>query len=421
MKESYVRIRGGKCLKGFVRTSGAKNSTLPLLFSTLLAKGTHEFHNVPRLKDVDATLQLLKSLGLSFKKEEDKIQIVNYGEVGTIPATDSVRSMRASILCLGPLLTKFKKAQLPFPGGCVIGSRPIDLHIKALKTLGASIKEEDSFIIAEAPKGLKGNSIHFDFPTVGGTENILLASVLAKGKTKISNAACEPEILDLIIYLNSMGACITRVSEREFSIEGVSLLKPKSPHVVIPDRIEAGTLLLAGAMTFGEVEVTHCNPQDLTFFIKKLEETGCSLQIAPHSLSIKSKSSLKAVNIETRVYPGFPTDLQAQFMAYMTQLEGESHIKETIFEKRFKHVEELRKLRAEITLGAHQMASIKGPVSLKGANIQATDLRASAGLILGGLVAEGETKVFKVYHLQRGYENLPFKLQSLGADISLIN
>lgn len=421
MSQPYIKVQGGKSLQGSVKTSGAKNSVLPLFFSTLLAKGVHEFHNVPQLKDTTVALDILKFLGLSVKTEEDKVQITNHGTAGTEPDIHLVKSMRASILCLGPLLAKYQKAKLCFPGGCVIGERPIDLHLKGLRALGADIKEEGGTIIAEAKEGLKGSTIQFDFPTVGGTENLILASVFAKGKTKLCNVACEPEILDLVSYLNSMGAQIKYSGEREFIIEGVSSLNQKNPHSVIPDRIEAGTLLLAGAITFGEVEVTHCRPTDLQSLINKLEESGCLLKIGSQSISIKTKDSLKNVHLETQAYPGFPTDLQAQFMAYMTQLPGESSVTENIFEQRFKHVEELKKLNANIRLKNSKVACIKGSTKLLGASVEATDLRASASLILAGLVAEGETRVFKTYHLERGYENLPEKLQSLGADVSLIS
>ena len=421
MKERYIKIQGEKTLSGSVKASGAKNSALPLLFSTLLAKGVHEFHNVPNLKDVSVALNILKSLGLSFHQEKDKVQITNPDSLNTSPCEESTRDMRASILCLAPLLVRSKKVNMSLPGGCVIGKRPIDLHLKGLRALGANIKIEDQFIIAEAPKGLRGSSIYFDFPTVGGTENLLLASVLAEGKTILKNVACEPEVLDLITYLNLMGARIKRIQEREFSIEGVASLKPPASYSVIPDRIEAGTLLLAGAITHGEVEVTHCNPDDLKSLTDKLTEAGCQIKTSSCSLFVKASGLLKSVNIETEVYPGFPTDLQAQFMAFMTQLNGVSFIKENIFEQRFRHVKELRKLKAQINLQDHQTASIKGPIAMEGTEVEATDLRASAGLILGGLIARGETKVFKIYHLERGYENLSRKLQSLGADIHLIN
>ena len=420
-KEPYIRLRGGKSLSGSVKTSGSKNAILPLLFSTLLAKGVHKFENSPQLKDVSTALNLLKSLGLSVLQEQDKIQVINKDLSYMNLCETSVKSMRASILCLGPLLAVHKKVKIPLPGGCVIGKRPVDLHLKNLKLLGAEIKIEDEFIIASASHGLKGASISFDFPTVGGTENLLLASVLAQGKTILKNASCEPEVLDLISYLNLIGARVERSQEREFTIQGVSSLKPKASfYSVIPDRIEAGTLLLAGAISQGEVKVSHCCPEHLKSLSDKLEESGCLVTISSDSISLKVNQPLKSVNINTEVYPGFPTDLQAQFMAFMTQLNGESYVKENIFEERFKHIKELKKMQAQIKLRDSHTASVHGPTDLSASVVEATDLRASASLILAGLIAKGETKICEIHHLERGYENLPLKLQSLGADIRLI-
>ena len=412
-----LRIIGGSCLKGSVRVSGAKNAVLPLLFSTLLAEGEHEFHNVPRLTDVETATDILISLGLSVRREGSVLQVITPSDFGDRPSPPAVQKMRAGILCLGPLLACRRSAQLPLPGGCVIGKRPVDLHLKGLRRLGASIEVKNGIIYANAKRKLKGGDIVLDFPTVGGTENLLTASATAEGTTRIKNIALEPEVFDLISYLRKTGARISvQADRRECVIEGVEKLSPPGPHRVIPDRISAGTFLLAGAVTGGELSVRDCEPQRLTALTHKLKECGFAVEEEKTQLVLKSSSIRKSVNIKTRYYPGFPTDLQAQFMALMTQLKGVSALEETVFENRFRHVRELKRLKAEIEVTG-QTARIRGPVTLKGAPVAATDLRAGAGLALAGLVAEGETLILSTHHLTRGYDNLHGKLKSLGADI----
>ena len=415
-----LKIKGGTALQGVVRVSGAKNSILPLLFSALLAEGEHEFHNVPCLTDVKMAEDILTSLGLSVKQEGAVLRVITPAELGKCPAPAAVKKMRAGILCLGPLLARGNEVQLPLPGGCVIGKRPVDLHLEGLRKLGASLKMEEGFIHAKAEKGLKGGGvISLKFPSVGGTENLLMAAVLAEGKTRIQNSALEPEIFDLISYLRKMGALITQTTPRELLIEGVKkLTPPPSSHSVIPDRIEAGTLLIAGAITGGEVALENCEPTHLTALIHKLKECGFIVKTEGPQLILKNSSVRESASIKTLPYPGFPTDLQAQFMALMTQLEGISSLEETVFENRFRHISELRRLKARIEV-TNQRVAIKGPVLLKGGNVEATDLRAGAGLVLAGLVAQGETSVFSTHHLMRGYDNLHGKLQTLGAKIEL--
>ena len=416
--EPFIKIKGGAALQGEVSVSGAKNSVLPLLFSTLLAKGLHEFHNVPQLKDVFTAANILRSLGLEVKREGSSLQVKNPGNLGTKPQASFVTDMRASVLCLGPLLTCFQQCEMPPPGGCSIGERPIDLHLKGLRALGAKIEIQEGSILATADRGLKGTSIHFDFPTVGGTENLILAAVKAKGMTVLKNIAIEPEIFDLIEYLKSLGAKIKKTGQREMTIEGTEVLEPKKPYFVIPDRIEAGTLLLAGAITGGEISIKKCRPQHLRALLEVLESCGWKISQEQDKIQLKGTGKTQGLHIETAVYPGFPTDLQSQFIALMTQLNGLSSLKENIFERRFRYVEELKKMGAQIEIKDQRTALIKGNQILKGTEVKATDLRASAGLVLGGLVAEGETTIFRVEHLFRGYENLHLKLQSLGASIS---
>ncbi|MCB0351095.1 MAG: UDP-N-acetylglucosamine 1-carboxyvinyltransferase [Bdellovibrionales bacterium] len=408
-------VKSGHQLNGEVAASGAKNSALPLLFSTLLAEGEHVFHNVPKLKDIDSTCQLLNLFGcetqhdgqvLRVKVNRLKSQLANY---------DVVRKMRASILCLGPLVAKYGEAQVSLPGGCAIGTRPIDLHLEGMAALGAEITQESGYVVAKT-KQLIGGDILFETVTVGGTENIMMAASLAKGTTRIENAAKEPEIVDLANYLNKMGAKITGAGTSILTIEGVSELKPAEHHV-IADRIEAGTLLIAGAITGGEVTVTKCHPEHLPALIEKMRESGFKISHDKNSITVHKCNSWSGVDITTAPHPAFPTDLQAQFMALMTQAEGTSVISETIFENRFMHVQELMRLGANITPKT-RVAVVRGNRGqMQGAPVMATDLRASACLVLAGLVAKGETKIGRIYHLDRGYERLEDKLSTLGAQI----
>lgn len=408
-------VKGGRTLSGSVKVSGAKNSALPLLFSTLLAEGRHELTNVPNLKDIESTCVLLESLGCKTEQNYPNV-IVETSKPKNLEAHyDLVRKMRASILCLGPLLAKYGEAVVSLPGGCAIGTRPIDLHLDAMKTLGAEIDISHGYVHAKAKK-LKGAVINFKMVTVGGTENAMMAACLAEGKTVIKNAAQEPEIVDLANYLNKMGAKITGAGSSELIIEGVPVLKP-SKHEVIPDRIEAATLLIAGAITKGEVTITHCVPAHIQVLIDKMEEAGFRFESQKNSVKVFAVKNFNGVDVETAPFPGFATDIQAQYMALMTVCSGQSLISETIFENRFMHVQELVRLGADIWLKGQVAKVIGKPNGLKGAPVMATDLRASASLVLAGLAADGETHVGRIYHLDRGYESLEKKLSSLGAHV----
>ena len=420
-KKSYLKIQGGRTLKGEVNVSGAKNSALPLLFASLLAEGEHEFENVPDLKDISLALDILSSLGMTYKREAGRLLVKNFYFTGVDPCSESARSFRASILCLGPLLSRFGKVKIPLPGGCEIGSRPIDIHLKGLKQLGAQIFVEKGFIYGSASKeGFKASEIKLDFPSVGATENLIMASVLAKGTSRLQNLACEPEITDLINYLKSLGAQIEEMAFRELKITGVSHLKPShKPYSVIPDRIEAGTWLIAGACTKGEVLVRKCQTEHLTFLLEKLKQSGFLIESKNSDIFLKSGKKHKAASIKTGVYPSFPTDLQSQFMALMTQLEGLSSLEETIFENRFRYIKQLNLLGARIQIKDQNRALVEGPVFLKGHKMEATDLRAGAGLALAALAAEGESRLYGLHHIERGYENFFLKLRSLNADVDL--
>lgn len=408
-------ITGGSILNGTVATSGAKNAALPILFSTLLAEGEHHFDNVPMLKDIESTAQLLESLGCSSQRDGQtfKVQVVKL--TSHEAHYDLVRKMRASILCLGPILAKYGEAVVSLPGGCAIGTRPIDLHLDAMKALGAEIELKDGYVLAKAKK-LKGATVFFEKTTVGGTENLLMAATLADGVTTIENAAKEPEIVDLANYLNKMGAKISGHGTSVIKVEGVQKLTP-ARHAIMPDRIEAGTLLIAGAITGGDVTVTNCQSHDLESLILKMREAGFKIETTPTTMRVHPLKSWEAVDVTTAPHPLFPTDLQAQFMALMTVANGTSVITETVFENRFMHVNELMRLGADIT-PKNQVAVVRGkPGQLTAAPVMATDLRASASLVLAGLVAKGETAVSRIYHLDRGYENLEDKLTRLGAKV----
>lgn len=406
-------ITGGSILNGTVATSGAKNAALPILFSTLLAEGEHTFDNVPMLKDIESTAQLLESLGCKSQRDGNTFKVHVVKLTSHEAHYDLVRKMRASILCLGPILAKYGEAIVSLPGGCAIGTRPIDLHLDAMKSLGAEIELKDGYVLAKAKK-LKGATIFFEKTTVGGTENLMMAATLAEGVTTIENAAKEPEIVDLANYLNKMGAKISGHGTSVIKIEGVQKLTP-ARHAIMPDRIEAGTLLIAGAITGGDVTVTNCQSQDLESLILKMREAGFKIDTTPTTMRVHPLKSWEAVDITTAPHPLFPTDLQAQFMALMTVANGTSVITETVFENRFMHVNELMRLGADITPKS-QVAVVRGkPGQLTAAPVMATDLRASASLVLAGLVAKGETAVGRIYHLDRGYDNLESKLTKLGA------
>lgn len=412
-------VIGNGPLHGTVATSGAKNAALPILFSTLLAEGEHVFTNVPKLKDIESTAALLESLGCATRWEGDKF-FVKVSRLQSYEASyDLVRKMRASFLCMGPLLAKYGEAVVSQPGGCAIGSRPIDLHLEGFKALGSEITQKEGYVHA-ATKKLQGSRFLFETVTVGGTENVMMAATLAQGRTILENAAKEPEIVDLAEYLIKMGAKISGHGTSVITIDGVEKLTP-AEHSIMPDRIEAGTLLIAGAITKGEVTVTKCVPAHLEALILKMRECGFKIETTKDSMTIFKADSWEAVDVTTAPHPLFPTDLQAQFMALMTVANGTSVITETVFENRFMHVQELIRLGADITPKT-RVAVVRGrPGKLTGAPVMATDLRASASLVLAGLIANGETVVSRIYHLDRGYEKLESKLSSLGANIKRID
>lgn len=412
-------IRGGKPLKGKVEIGGAKNSALPCLAATLLTAETVTLHNVPYVKDLITQRRLLEDLGATVLTPELRTHKVTAKNIETFEAPyELVKTMRASVLALGPLLARFGQAKVSLPGGCAIGTRPIDLHLKAFEQLGATVSLEAGDVVARAPQGgLIGAEIEFEKVTVTGTENVMMAASLAKGKTVIKNAAQEPEIEDLADLLNKMGARIKGAGTETIEIEGVAALN-SAEHTIIPDRIETGTFIVAAAMTNGEIEIRNCEPKHLKAVIEKLREAGVQIEeLNPNTLLVKGAgSSLAAKDVTTEPHPFFPTDMQAQYMALMTQAAGVSEIKETIFENRFMHVAELIRMGARIEISGNT-AKVSGKTALNGARVIASDLRASASLVLAGLAAEGETLIDRVYHIDRGYEDIVGKLKSIGADI----
>jgi UDP-N-acetylglucosamine 1-carboxyvinyltransferase len=407
-------IRGGKRLKGEVHISGAKNAALPTMAACLLSSGYSTLGGVPNLRDIMTMGRLLANLGAGFHYEEGKV-LIGTEKVRIFEAPyDLVRTMRASILVLGPLLAKFGRAKVSLPGGCAIGARPINLHLMGLEKMGADIRLESGYVIAKS-KRLRGASIYFDMPTVTGTENLMMAASLAKGRTLLENAACEPEVVDLADALISMGARIKGAGGSVVEIEGVDELSPLK-YSVIPDRIEAGTFMTIAGITGGEIVIKGSRPGHLDASIMKLRETGLAFENRSDDLRVAGPSRPKAANLKTVPYPGFPTDMQAQFMALMCIADGTSIIKETIFENRFMHVAELRRMGADITVEGGT-ATVQGIERLKGAPLMATDLRASASLIVAALAAKGETVIHRIYHLDRGYERMEEKLLRLGADV----
>lgn len=414
----FLRIKETPKLQGEVQISGAKNSALPILTATLLSKNPLHIHNLPNVADVNTLLKLLEILGASFERAgENHIYIETLGVKETKATYDIVRKMRASILVLGPLLARFGYCEVSLPGGCAIGARPVDLHIKAMEKMGAEIKIENGYIVAKAPNGLQGAKIIFDKITVTGTENVLMAAALAKGKTTIINAAKEPEVVQLCEILQSAGVEISGIGTSELEIIGSDreLLAMKDIKV-IADRIEAGTYLCAGAITNSSITLHSVIPQHLQAITDKLEEIGFGFEVGEDSLTLLPAKKLQAFEIITAEYPAFPTDMQAQFMALAMVCEGVSSIEERLFENRFMHVSELQRLGANITLRGH-IANVSGGAELKGADVMATDLRASSALVLAGLIAKGETNIHRIYHLDRGYENLESKLRGLGVSV----
>jgi UDP-N-acetylglucosamine 1-carboxyvinyltransferase len=412
-------IQGGNSLNGSIKTSGSKNATLPILFSSILAEEPLKLLNTPQLTDVSTTLRLLMDLGANFILEEDGSILIDSSHLDNLVADYSlVKTMRASILTLGPMLAKYKKAKVSLPGGCAIGTRPVDLHLNALEKMGAKIELKNGYIYAST-KELKGAQINFDLISVTATENIIMAATLANGITTINNAAQEPEVTDLIYCLNKMGAKITGENSSTLIIEGVDRLSG-TEFKICPDRIEAGTYLVAAAITGGCITVNGIEPDSMRSVIGKLIETGADIKTNKNSVKLDMKGRRpQAVNIRTSAYPNFPTDMQAQFVALNSIAKGSSTITETIFENRFMHVPEINRMGANLKLEGNTVVC-KGVKSLKGANLMATDLRASASLVLAGLAAEGSTTIERVYHLDRGYELIEEKFKMLGADIDRV-
>lgn len=414
----YLKIVGNKELSGEVFISGAKNAALPLIASTILAKNEITIGNMPNVVDINTLLKLIKMLGGTFEKDKNQVKI-NTSTIDKTTATyDIVKTMRASILVLGPLLSRFGHCEVSLPGGCAIGQRPVDLHLKALEQMGANIEIKHGYIQATAPNGLKGAKIVFDKVTVGGTENILMAAALAEGETTIINAAKEPEIEQLCDVLVNAGVKIEGIGTSKLIIQGKNreLLEFKD-FDIIPDRIEAGTYMCAAAISNKKLKISNVIPLHLEAVTSKLEEMNFEIIQDENSVTILPTDEIKPVNIITTEYPGFPTDMQAQFMALATQANGTSTIDERLFENRFMHVSELLRLGADIHLNGN-IATINGKSdTLNGTDVMATDLRASSALVLAALVAKGETNIHRIYHLDRGYENLEGKLTSIGADV----
>jgi UDP-N-acetylglucosamine 1-carboxyvinyltransferase len=408
-----IVIQGGKPLFGDVQISGAKNAALPILASALLTSGENIFHNIPDLMDIKTIKKLLKSMGVQFDGNETCK--VSAEKITSCDAPyDLVKTMRASVLVLGPLVARMGVARVSLPGGCAIGARPVNLHIKALQDMGARVELNNGYIEAKA-KRLKGTDIYFDIPTVTGTENAMMAATLAEGTTVLNNAAREPEIVNLADVLKGMGAKINGAGTDTIIIEGVTSLKPTEAEI-IPDRIEAGTFMIAAGMTRGEINIVGCNPHHLEALINKLRDTGMKISPIKDGLKVSSGKKINSVDVKTLPYPGFPTDLQAQMMAYMSIGSGLSVISETVFENRFMHVSELLRMGADIVIQGGN-AIVRGLPMLHGAQTMATDLRASASLILAALAAEGKTEISRVYHIDRGYQAIEKKFSALGADI----
>ena len=413
-------IKGKKELSGVISISGSKNATLPILAASILAKKVN-LTNVPLVKDIFTMFELLKFIGINVKIKNKKkiIEIQNKNQnINTLAPYKLVKTMRAGVLVLGSLLTKYKKAKVSLPGGCAIGTRPVDLHLFALKKLGAKIKIKDGYIVAEAKNGLVGSKIKFPSISVGATENALLAAFGAKGKTTLLNCAVEPEILDLIAFLKKLGSRI-KVSGRKIILESMISKKETVKHKIIFDRIEAGTYLIAGALIGKKIILKNINTKILKIEIDTLRQMGVKISITKNYISILRSKNLKKINISTKPYPGFPTDLQAQLMVLMTQATGLSKIQENIFENRFMHVPELKRMGAKIEI-KNKTSFIHGPTNLTGAEVMATDLRASVSLVLAGLIAENRTRINRIYHLDRGYESIESKLKDCKAQIKRI-
>jgi len=413
-------VNGGKSINGEVKVEGSKNAALPIMVASLLfEEGEVTIDNIPPIRDIFTVIQVLQYIGAKVEYDPDKRRaVIDSSDLkeNTAPY-DLMRKMRASFLVLGPLLARFGKAKVSLPGGCVLGARPVDFHILGFRELGARITEESGYVVATA-KPIKGASIHFDRPSHTGTENIMFGAVLAEGETRIVNAACDPEVVDVAEFLNRAGAKIKGAGTSTVTIKGVKKLKPVK-YKVSGDRLEAGTFLCAAAITGGKIKISGVSPAHLTMVSRKLYEMGCKITESRNGLELKAPKRLQAVRVITYPYPGFPTDLQACIMSLSTVASGTSSIKETVFEDRFSHTMELRRLGADITVTSDE-AIVKGVDSLKGAGVMASDIRAGAGLVIASLAAQGKSEVLRVYHVDRGYHLLEEKLSSLGADIKRI-
>jgi UDP-N-acetylglucosamine 1-carboxyvinyltransferase len=412
-----LEVIGGKKLSGTIIVSGSKNATLPILASTILTDKKIVIKNIPIVKDVETMAELLSAIGSSVKfyKKKKKIEIFNRKILKTFAPYHLLKTMRAGVLVLGPLLAKYKTAKVSLPGGCAIGSRPIDIHLEALKKMGSTIKIKDGYIYASAKKGLKGCKINFPKISVGATENILIAACFAEGKSQLRNCASEPEIGDLINFLKKLGCKIKKIGKRSINVLGVKKLN-STTHTVIFDRIEAGTYIIAAALTKGNLKIKNINSKIISTEINLLKRMGVNIIKKKNYLIVSRSKNLKSINISTKPYPGFPTDLQAQIMVLMTKAKGVSTIKENIFENRFMHVSELRRMGAKIETKGNK-AKIFGNCELNGAELMATDLRASVSLVLAGLVPPNKTIINRIYHLDRGYEKIEDRLSKCGAQI----
>jgi UDP-N-acetylglucosamine 1-carboxyvinyltransferase len=411
-----IRIEGGRPLYGTVRISGAKNAALPILCASLLTDGEHVFRNVPQLRDIETTGDLLRHLGAEVQIDGNVVRIDMHPSVDQDAPYDLVKKMRASVLVLGPLVARYGRARVSLPGGCAIGARPIDQHLKGLELMGAQITLEHGYVLVEVPsKKLRGAEIVFDMPTVTGTENLMCAAVLAKGRTTLVNAAREPEVEELASVLNKMGASVDGAGTDVIVIEGKDELHPVD-HAIIPDRIEAGTYMVAAAATGGNVLLEGCELSHLGAVTQKMRAAGVVIEREAGGVRVSGKPPYKSIDVTTAPHPGFPTDMQAQFMVLMCMAQSRSVITETIFENRFMHVSELNRMGADIKTSG-RVATVTGVPSLQGAQVMATDLRASASLVVAGLIAQGTTEVLRVYHIDRGYEHIEKKLAALGADI----
>ena len=411
-------IHGGRPLCGRVKIGGAKNAVLPIIAAALLgSRGVSVLDDVPALEDVYTISAVLRSLGVSadYAAAEHRLKI-DATRIGTTSAPyELVRKMRASFLIMGPLLAREGRAEISLPGGCAIGTRPIDLHLKGFEALGAQVDLTQGAIHASAPNGLKGANIYFDFPSVGATENVMMAASCAEGQTILENPAMEPEIVDLANYLNVMGAHIRGAGTNRIKIDGVPGLSA-ADYTIIPDRIEAGTYMVAAAMTRGDVYIENAISEHLKPVVAKLQEAGAMIEESIEGIRVRAEQPMRAIDLKTMPYPGFPTDMQAQFMAMLAVAEGTSTVTETVFENRFMHVEELVRMGAQIRVDG-RTATVEGTAALHGAPVRATDLRAGAAMVLAGLVTEGETRVGYIHHIDRGYDDLVAKLVALGADI----